>query len=239
MINHKQLSALILGCSLLFAMTALGSILGYSAIKHRNFERTVTVKGLSERDYPADVAIWTVEFTLASDSLPQLRADVLATTDSLRTYLLAEGIGAIDINATPPVVNDSYTNQYRSVDNDAPRYTASRSLTVYTRDVPLLINIANDFASDSSDTGVQISGSWRAWSTYQFESLNEVKPDMVEEATRNARDVAEKFAADSGSSLGRIKQARQGQFSIRDRDISNPHIKKVRVVSTIEYYLTD
>lgn len=239
MIKHKPLNALILGSSLLFAMTALGSILGYSAIQHRNFERTVTVKGLSEREYPADIAIWTIEFTLASESLSRLRDDVSTTTESLRGYLLTEGIEATAISAAPPVVNDSYTNQYRSVESDSPRYTASRSVTVYTNAVDLLRTTIDDFATTGETSTVEIDGSWRSWTRYEFESLNAVKPDMVEEATRNAREVAEKFAEDSGSSLGRIKEARQGQFSIRDRDISSPHIKKVRVVSTIEYYLTD
>lgn len=239
MLNHKQLSALILGFSMLFAMTALGSILGYSAIKHKNFERSVTVKGLSEREYPADVAVWTIEFTLANDSLSRLREDIASTTEALRSFLLVAGIGATEISATPPVVNDGYTNQYRAIDKNTLRYTGSRSVTVYTGNVSLLRGIINDFATDSGESGVQIEGSWRTWTSYELDSLNDVKPAMVEEATRNAREVAEKFAEDSGSSLGRIREARQGQFSIRDRDSSNPHIKKVRVVSTIEYYLTD
>jgi uncharacterized protein len=62
---------------------------------------------------------------------------------------------------------------------------------------------------------------------------------MVEEATTKAREVAEKFAKDSKSKLGKIKKASQGQFSINNRDKNNPHIKKIRVVSTVEYYLSD
>jgi hypothetical protein len=62
---------------------------------------------------------------------------------------------------------------------------------------------------------------------------------MIEEATRNARESARKFADDSDSKLGKIRRASQGQFSIEDRDASTPHIKKVRVVSTIDYYLAD
>ena len=72
-----------------------------------------------------------------------------------------------------------------------------------------------------------------------FTGLSDLKPDMIEEATKNARSVAEKFAADSNSKLGKIKAARQGQFSIANRDATTPHIKSVRVVSTIEYYLSD
>ena len=74
---------------------------------------------------------------------------------------------------------------------------------------------------------------------YLFTRLNGIKPEMIEEATRNAREVAQKFAEDSRSRLGKIRRASQGQFSIEPRDTNNPHIKKVRVVSTVEYYLSD
>lgn len=237
--KHKLISALILGLSLCFGMTALGSILGYSAIRHREFERTVTVKGLSEREYSADTAIWTIEFTQASDSLSRLREEMATTTDTIRSYLLVAGLGATEISVTAPVVNDSYTNQYRDTDSNALRYTATRSLTVYTNSVGLLRTIIADFSTADDSASLQLEGSWRTWARYEFESLNAVKPDMIEEATRNARQVAIKFAADSGSRLGRIKYASQGQFSIRERDGTNPHIKRVRVVSTIEYYLAD
>ncbi|MEZ5557800.1 MAG: hypothetical protein R3E86_04550 [Pseudomonadales bacterium] len=82
-------------------------------------------------------------------------------------------------------------------------------------------------------------GNYELRTQYLFNGLNEIKPAMIEEATRNAREVAQKFAEDSRSRLGKIRSARQGQFSIEDRDSNNPHIKKVRVVSTLEYYLTD
>lgn len=62
---------------------------------------------------------------------------------------------------------------------------------------------------------------------------------MIEEATKNARASAEKFAQDSGSSLGKIRRANQGQFSITDRDSNTPYIKSVRVVTTVEYFLKD
>ena len=74
---------------------------------------------------------------------------------------------------------------------------------------------------------------------FLFNGLNNIKPAMIEEATRNAREVAEKFAHDSGSKLGKIKRASQGQFSVEDRDSNTPYIKRLRIVSTVEYYLTD
>jgi uncharacterized protein len=82
-------------------------------------------------------------------------------------------------------------------------------------------------------------GNYQSQTEYLFTRLNEIKPEMIEEATRQAREVAQKFAADSQSTLGKIKKASQGQFSISDRDKNNPHIKKIRVVSTVEYYLSD
>ena len=83
------------------------------------------------------------------------------------------------------------------------------------------------------------TGNYHSQTEYIFTRLNEVKPEMIEEATRKAREVAEKFASDSQSKLGKIKNASQGQFSIYARDKNNPHIKKVRVVSTVQYYLSD
>lgn len=239
MLNPKHASALILGLSLCFGMTALGSILGYSAIKHKEFERTVTVKGLSEREYPADIVIWTIDFTLANNSLTQLHTSLQNSVESLRQYLVAQTITDEEVSSTTPVINDSFTNQYRNTDNNTLRYTGSQSVTVYSNNVNLIREVMQEFAAASSGESIQIEGSWWSRAQFVFDSLNEAKPEMIEEATRNAREVALKFADDSNSTLGRIKYARQGQFSIRDRDSTNPHIKTVRVVSTIEYYLSD
>jgi hypothetical protein len=88
--------------------------------------------------------------------------------------------------------------------------------------------------------GIAISGEdYQSRTEFLFTELNSIKPAMIEEATENARQVAEKFAQDSSSRLGKIRRAQQGQFSISDRDNNTPYIKKVRVVSTLEYYLSD
>ncbi len=148
-------SALIIGICIFLGLAFLGYFLGSSLIKFKEYERTVTVKGLSEKEYPADVALWPIHFSSANNDLAKL---------------------------------------YASIEKDTE---------------------------------------------YLFTRLNDIKPIMVEEATTKAREVAEKFAKDSNSKLGKIKKARQGQFSINSRDKNNPHIKKIRVVSTIEYYLSD
>ena len=86
--------------------------------------------------------------------------------------------------------------------------------------------------------GIAISGGdYDSRVQYEFTSLNLIKPEMIEEATRNAREAAEKFAADSGSELGKIQTANQGLFSINDRDQYTPYIKHVRVVTSVNYYL--
>jgi hypothetical protein len=139
--NSKRIvEATILGAFLCAGLVILGFLISSSVVKIKSLDRTVTVKGLSEREVAANIAIWPVKFSEA--------------------------------------------------DNDLSHF-------------------------------------------------NEIKPEMIEEATKNARKVAAKFAKDSDSRLGKIKKARQGQFSINDRDSNTPHIKKVRVVSTLEYYLSD
>ena len=116
---------------------------------------------------------------------------------------------------------------------------ARQAVTVYTDKIDG-VRAALSEISELGKAGIVIAGdSYDNRTQYFFTKLNEIKPDMVEEATRNAREVAEKFARDSDSSVGKIKRATQGQFSIADRDQNNPHIKKVRVVSTVVYYLAD
>ncbi|MDA0929585.1 MAG: hypothetical protein O2861_16030, partial [Proteobacteria bacterium] len=112
MFSRIQLAALALGLSLGAGLAALGGILGYSALKHKEFERTVTVKGLSEREYPADSVIWTIDFTLANNSLLQLHGDLENGAQSLMRYLTEQGIEEDDISTSTPSINDSFTNQY-------------------------------------------------------------------------------------------------------------------------------
>ena len=119
------------------------------------------------------------------------------------------------------------------------RYTASQIVTVYSEKIDTVRNVMNKMSSLGKQGIVFTGGNYQTQIEYIFMRLNEVKPEMIEEATRKAREVAQKFASDSKSALGKIKSAYQGQFSISARDNNNPHIKKVRVVSTVVYYLSD
>ena len=97
-----------------------------------------------------------------------------------------------------------------------------------------------DRQTDLMKEGVAVvAENYQYQTTYEYTDLNAVKPEMIAEATRNAREAADKFAADSQSRLGKIKTARQGQFTIEDRDQYTPYIKNIRVVTSIDYYLED
>ena len=134
---------------------------------------------------------------------------------------------------------DKSAQQYGSETRAEFRYTAIQNVTVYSKN----IEVVRDVMEKMSDLGKQgivfTAGDYQSQTEYIFTRLNEVKPEMIEEATKKAREVAGKFASDSKSILGKIKSASQGQFSISARDNNNPHIKKVRVVSTVAYYLSD
>ena len=239
LLSRLDLPSLTLGTLLCCGLLGLGAILGYSALRHKAFERSVVVEGLSEREYPADIAIWPIEFTGADNDLTTLHATLDARSAVVRDFLLDAGLDTDELSYGAPVVRDSYADPYRSNEQVAFRYTGSRTVTVYTDKVELVRNTQSRLG-ELGRAGLVLTGdAWRNNTQYLFTALNAVKPSMVEEATRNAREVAEKFADDSQSRLGRIRRASQGQFSISDRDANNPHIKSVRVVSTVEYYLAD
>lgn len=237
--TRLDLPSLTLGTLLCLGLLGLGAILGYSALRHKAFERTVVVKGLSEREYPANIAIWPIELVAADHDLSTLHATLDERSNLVRRFLLESGFYAEELSFGAPVVRDSYADPYRNPDQVAFRYTGSRTVTVYSNKVET-VRSTQSRLGELGRSGVVLSGDdWRNSTQYLFTTLNDVKPSMIEEATRNAREVAEKFAADSQSRLGRIRHASQGQFSINERDVNNPHIKTVRVVSTVEYYLAD
>ena len=233
------LPSLVLAIGLVVGLAALGTLLGRSALAYKATERTVTVKGLAERELPADVVVWPIQFTAADDDLAQLYERLQEDAERIRRHLVEQGIEPGEITLAPPQVTDRLAQPYGDPSRAAPRYPARQALTVYSRHVDRVRHTLDDLA-DLGKTGIAFSGGgYGSAIEYLFTRLNDVKPEMVEEATRNARRVALEFAEDSESRLGKIKRARQGTFSITGRDSQTPHIKKIRVVSTIEYYLSD
>lgn len=211
---------------------------GEGLLKARQLDRSVTVKGLAEQEHPANIAIWPIRYVRPGNNLQELVAALETDAGRVEKFLLSYGFDASELTINPPDIVDKQANNYGN-DESRFRYSATGLVTVYTTKVDT-VRDAKSLLIDLGKQGVTVSSNeYQSRAEYIFTGLNDVKPGMVEQATRNARAVAEKFAADSASTLGKIKSARQGQFSISDRDSNTPHIKKVRIVSTLEYYLAD
>jgi hypothetical protein len=237
--SRNTLGALLLGSAIAIGLAALGYLLGDAAIRFKEYERSVAVKGLSEREYPADIVIWPIQFSAADNDLESLYATIETNTGRIREFLLAQGVSADEISVAPPSITDKSAQRFGDGQRAEFRFTAAQTVTVYSSQVERVRGVM-DKLGQLGKQGIAFGGSeFGDQPEYLFTRLNEVKPGMIEEATMKAREVAEKFAADSGSRLGKIRQASQGQFTIEPRDRNNPHIKKVRVVSTVEYYLSD
>lgn len=237
--NNSVRSFTILGIAIGLGLTFLGFLLGNAAIKFKEYERTVTVKGLSEQEHLADVVIWPIQFTVANNRLENIFIDVEQSTEKMVAFLESNGIEASEISIASPSVTDKQAQQYGGYDGSGFRYVANQVVTVYSSKVEEVRLVMNK-VSELGKQGIAITGGdYRYQTEYLFTNLNEIKPQMIEEATKQARSVAEKFAEDSNSELGKIKTAYQGQFTISPRDMNNPHIKNIRVVSTVVYYLSD
>lgn len=237
--QNNKISALILGAFVFLGLAALGFLLGHAAIKFKEYERTVAVKGLSEREFEADIVIWPIQFTEASNDLEKLYNSIEASTAKIKDFLEKNGVGPTEISYAAPAITDKSARQFGDNAKAEFRYTAVQTVTVYSTKIKVVQSLMSKL-SDLGKKGIVFTGSnYESQTEYLFTRLNDVKPEMIEEATKKAREVAQKFAADSRSTLGKIKKASQGQFSINARDKNNPHIKKVRVVSTVEYYLSD
>jgi hypothetical protein len=236
--NGNFKSAFILGLFIFLGLAFLGYYVGSSAIKFKEYDRTVTVKGLSEREYPADIALWPINFSATSNNVAELYGSLEADAGKVIDFLKANGFGDEEITTSPPAIADKLAQGYEK-DRIEFRYSATQTITVYSNKIDAVRAAMKKLAELGKKGVVLTEGGYQNSTEYLFTRLNEKKPAMVEEATTKAREVAEKFAKDSNSRLGKIKRASQGQFTIDDRDKNNPHIKRIRVVSTIEYYLSD
>jgi len=216
------------------AVVILGLTLkaGIDNIAYR--DREVTVRGLAEREVKADLVTWPITYSLAGNDLMTIYQKVNTNNEIIVKFLTSNGIPREEISVNPPDTYDRASNRYGS-DSFNYNYAISCTVTVTTRQVDKVRELLAR-QSDLLKEGIPFSNSYI---NYQFTGLNDIKPEMIAEATKNARAAAQQFAADSESHVGKIKTASQGQFSIDDSDSSTPFIKKVRVVSTIVYYLED
>lgn len=222
--------------SLLIALSIV--ILGLclkSGIDNFTFrDREVTVRGLAERQVMANEETWPITFNIAGDDLTTIYDNVSRTDSIIVRFLTSSGITRDEISVAPPSTYNAAANQYGS-STFKYKYSLESTVTVTTKKVDKVRELLGRQAELLKE-GVAFSNSYI---NYRYTDLNAIKPAMIEEATKNARLAADKFAADSHSKVGKIKTASQGQFTIDDSDSSTPWLKNVRVVSTIVYYIED
>jgi hypothetical protein len=161
------------------------------------------------------------------------------STNKIKAFLKERGIDPSEISVSSPAITDKSAQNYGNSAEVEFRYSAIQAVTVYSKNIETVRSVMGDLAQLGKQGIVFTGGNYESKTEYIFTRLNDIKPEMIEEATTKAREVALKFSEDSQSKLGKIKRASQGQFSINARDNNNPHIKRVRVVSTVEYYLSD
>lgn len=198
--------------------------------------RVVTVKGLCEKEVMADRAIWPIVYKEGGNSIKGLAASIEAKNRVIIDWLLAAGLEESDISVAAPSIEDLKSNGYLT--NRIYDYVMTSVITVCTSKVQLVVDLQKK-QLDLLNSGIPIGSgnSWEYPTSYEYSALNEIKPEMIEQATKNAREAAGKFAKDSGAKVGKIITASQGQFSINERDSNTPYMKNVRVVTTITYGL--
>ena len=200
--------------------------------KYANKDRAVSVKGLSTRDVEADYAVWPLSYAWSGNDLPALYEKVEQVTGRVKQHLLSLGFEESDIRQGSVTVSNNWENYYGN--RPEYRYTLSTSLIVSTDKVQKVVASQGKEATLLKEGIIVKTESWNL--DYQFNGLPGLKPAMIEEATQNARAVAKKFADDAKCSLGSIRRASQGQFSV-ESDQYQPWVKHVRVVTTVDYYL--
>lgn len=226
----------ITGICLLLGLVFLGLMIPAGVRTFRSFDRTVSVKGLCECEVPADKVVWPISFNVVGDNLSAVYSEIESKNSIIRKFLKDGGIADDAISAAAPRISDKFTQEYGSNDRQY-RYIATNTITVCSSEVEKVKSLMNRQA-ELIKKDIVLNYSWDSTPEYRFEGLNGIKPSMIETATKNAREVALKFAEDSGSRLGKIREATQGTFSIENRDGNTPDIKKVRVVTYVTYYLS-
>ena len=205
----KALNKALPGLCIGIGLIVMGCLLSHGIITVKDRDRIVTVKGLAEREVKADRVIWPLVFKEIGNDMTSIYNAVNKKNEIVCDFLKNNGINDNEISIAAPQIIDKV------------RELISRQVDLLKQGVAI------------------IDGDYRYTTQYSFTGLNDIKPEMIEEATVAARLAAEKFAKDSDSKLGKIRRANQGQFVISNRDENTPYIKEVRVVTTIDYYLKD
>lgn len=230
-------SSLILAVGIAAGAALLGNQIGSGIEDLVSRDRVVTVKGLAEQVVKADRVTWPIGYRELGNDLQAVYAKIRIRQNQVVAFLKKAGLSDAEISVAAPTVTDAQADNY-SNQPKAFRYNMVQTVTVSTDKVDLVLDLMKR-QSELLQEGVALANDYSWQTTFEFTGLNSVKPAMIEQATKNARVSALKFAEDSGSTLGKIRRANQGQFSISNRDNFTPEVKNIRVVTTVEYYLKD
>ena len=230
---------------LVAAGVALGGwFIGNGFVEARTGDRFVTVKGISERDVTADMALWPIRFVAAGNNLEEVQRKIQQDRNQIQSFLEQHGITTEAVEIQNIEVTDRTAETYQTGPYEN-RFVMAQTLMVRSDQVATINNASQDVGS-LVEAGIILNSQYGGGGpTYLFNQLTKLKPEMIAEATQNARSSAAQFANDSGSELGGIRRANQGVFVILARDkvpmlLEEKQIHKtVRVVSTIDYYLAN
>lgn len=234
--KNFRIEAVILAVGLLL----LGWCIRQGLESYAENSRVVSVRGLAEREVKADHVIWPIVYKSTGNDLNAIYNHLNTVSTELCDFLKKGKLTPADFTVGAPQLSDLWSDRYAS-DNirKRDRYNAMLIVTVSTSKVDEVIGLRKQ-VGELLKLGIALTeDDWNNQISYEFTSLNKIKPQMIEEATKNAREAADKFAKDSDSSLGKIKSATQGLFTIENRDQYTPQIKKVRVVTSVDYSLKD
>ena len=232
--NQHIIPSLILAAGI----AIMGNALSNGIVEYKDMDRTVTVKGLCEREVMADKVTWSLMYKELGNDPSQIYDLLEQKNNKVVAFLKSSGIKSQDISINPPVITDRQADNYGN-EIMTYRYKATSVITVTSNEVEKVRKLPTKQSQLMKQGIALVSNEYGNTNSviYEYTGLNKIKPEMIKEATENARATAQKFADDSDSKLGKIRTAQQGQFSITNRDDNTPHIKNIRVVSTIEYTL--
>ena len=239
----KPLVLLVVGIVLAFSFITIGQKI-YDGLTHfKSFDRTITVKGLATKEVDADLAVWSITFNVTGETLAMAQENLASSEKTVRDFLNTNGIKPEQIRLQNINVVDRKAQVYNNGGDMTLRFILSQTLVARTNDIPSMVK-ASQSISDLVKAGVTLgdpNGGSNGVPQYLFTKINDIKPDLIAEATKNARASAEQFAKDSGQEVGSIRTANQGYIQIEARDSgvseSESPQKSVRVVTTIDYLL--
>jgi len=251
-VGNWKSSSVLFGALVAAGLVLGGWVLGAQIKATRLSDRYVSVKGLVERQVKSDQAIWSIGYKQAGDELSAVYSKTEADKKAILDFLKQEGLSGSDIQIGIPHVIDTQANEYGNGNRAPHRFIVEQEIIVNTNQADKVAAAAQKTVS-LLQKGIILNNDRGHGLVYKFSGLNTIKPDMITEATRNARAAADRFALDSGSKVGSIRQANQGVFSILAADPENGFsddvggggsvnsdsslMKTVRVVTSVQYYL--